>query len=387
MLIIRNCNLINMAGIYEEKKDLVVEDGKILDICDNAVSKYNVGHVSIDACGNYVTPGFVEPHCQLGVKEQVFRFEGDDADESTDPILPQLRALDAINPADEGFRMALAGGVTTAVTCPGNANLIGGTCAAIKTAGHTVSELTMVPELAFHMCLTDGVRNTYSGKRAPKTRLASAALIREALIKAKNYHTLWKLAEEDPARKPPKFDMKLHSLMRVFDGMPVKFTVKRSHDITTAIRIAEEFGLNYTLEDCTEAWLIPDILKQHNAKCVVGPSYGAKSNENRYRDPIIGSVLEEHGITFAASTGHPGMNIELTAIHLTLMHKKGLAAIAALEAATINAARFCGLDHRVGSLEPGKDADIVIWDGHPLDYYSSASTVLIEGKVVYQNKH
>ena len=188
MLIIRNCNLINMAGIYEEKKDLVVENGKILDICDNAVSKYNVGHVSIDACGHYVTPGFVEPHCQLGVREQVFRFEGDDSDESTDPILPQLRALDAINPADEGFQMALAGGVTTAVTCPGDANLIGGTCAAIKTSGKTVSEMTMVPELAFHMCLTDDVRTTYSSKRAPKTRLASAALIREALMKAKNYH-------------------------------------------------------------------------------------------------------------------------------------------------------------------------------------------------------
>ena len=384
MLIIRNCNLINMAGIYEEKKDLVVENGKILDICDNAVSKYNVGHVSIDACGHYVTPGFVEPHCQLGVREQVFRFEGDDSDESTDPILPQLRALDAINPADEGFQMALAGGVTTAVTCPGDANLIGGTCAAIKTSGKTVSEMTMVPELAFHMCLTDDVRTTSSSKRAPKTRLASAALIREALMKAKNYHTLWKLSEVDPSRKPPKFDMKLHSLMRVFDGMPVKITAKRSHDMTTAIRIAEEFELNYILEDCTESWLIPDILKKHQVNCVVGPSYGQKSNESRYRDPIVGSVLEEHGITFASSTAHPRMNIELAAIHLTLMYKKGLTAMAALESATINAARFCGLDQRVGSLEPGKDADIVIWDGYPLDYYSSASTVLIEGKVVYQ---
>ena len=131
--------------------------------------------------------------------------------------------------------MALAGGVTTAVTCPGDANLIGGTCAAIKTSGKTVSEMTMVPELAFHMCLTDDVRTTYSSKRAPKTRLASAALIREALMKAKNYHTLWKLSEADPSRKPPKFDMKLHSLMRVFDGMPVKITAKRSHDMTTAI--------------------------------------------------------------------------------------------------------------------------------------------------------
>lgn len=384
MLIIRNCNLINMAGIYEEKKDLVAENGKILDICDDAESKYGKEHTVIDACGCYVTPGFVEPHCQLGVREQIYRFEGDDADETTDPILPQLRALDAINPSDEGFQMALAGGVTTAVTCPGNANLIGGTCAAVKTAGKTVSELVMVPELAFLMCLTDTVKNTYEGKRSPKTRLASAALIREALIKAKNYHTLWKRAQEDPKYEPPKFDMKLHSLMRVFDGMPVKITAKRSHDITTAIRIAEEFGLNYTLEDATESWLIPEVLKKHNVKCVVGPSYGEKNNENRYRDPIVGSVLEQNEIPFAASTGHPDMNIDLAAIQLTLMYKKGLSPKAALEAATINAARFCGLEQRVGSLEPGKDADIVIWDGYPLDYYSSAATVLIEGKVVYQ---
>ncbi len=172
------------------------------------------------------------------------------------------------------------------------------------------------------MSLTDEVKTTYSGKRSPKTRLATAALIREALMKARNYHTSWKLAETDPSKKPPKFDMKLHSLMRVFDGMPVKITAKRSYDMATAIRIAEEFGLHYTLEDCTESWLIPDLLKKHNVSCVVGPSYGSKSNENRNRDPIVGSVLEEHGIPFAASTAHPKMNIELAAIHLTLMYKK-----------------------------------------------------------------
>jgi len=178
MLIIKNCNLINMAGIYKEKKDLVVKDGKVLDICDDACQKYGQGNVIIDACGNYVTPGIVEPHCSLGVKEEVFRFEGNDADETTNPIVPQVRAMDAINPRDEGFKMALAGGVTTAVTCPGNANPIGGTCAAIKTTGNTVEEMVMVPEIAIKMCLTDGVKNTYGGKRSPMTRLGTAALIR-----------------------------------------------------------------------------------------------------------------------------------------------------------------------------------------------------------------
>lgn len=386
MLIIRNCNLINMAGIYEEKKDLVVKDGKIVDICDDAASRYEEGHVNIDACGNFVTPGLVEPHCQLGVKEQVYRFEGDDANETTDPILPQLRALDAINPADEGFSMALAGGITTAVTCPGNANLIGGTCTALKTAGKSLSDMVMVPELAFHFVLTDGVRSTYGGKKSPKTRLASAALIREALFRAKNYRAQILASQTDSTVKPPKFDMKLHSLMRVFEGMPVKFTAKRGYDMMTAVRIAEEFGLTYTLENCTEAWLIPDELKAHRVSCVIGPTYGEKnSSEDRHKNTIAGAALEKNGITFAATTNHPAMNAELAMIHMTLMHKKGLSRQAALEAVTINAAKACGLDKQVGSLEPGKDADLVIWDGDPLDYYTSPSTVLIRGNVVYQH--
>lgn len=386
MLIIKNCNLINMAGIYKEKKDLVVKDGKVLDICDDACQKYGQGNVIIDACGNYVTPGIVEPHCSLGVKEEVFRFEGNDADETTDPIVPQVRAMDAINPRDEGFKMALAGGVTTAVTCPGNANPIGGTCAAIKTTGNTVEEMVMVPEIAIKMCLTDGVKNTYGGKRSPMTRLGTAALIREALMKAKRYHDQWTASQKDPANKPPKFDMKLHSLMRVFDGMPVKFIAKRGHDMMTAVRIAEEFGLTYTVENCVDAWRITKDLKKHNVRCVLGPVYGEKNSENRYRDPIAGSVLEENGIEFAATTGHPEMNVELSMVQMTLMVKKGLNPMTALEAVTINAARACGLEDQVGSLEPGKDADIVIWDGDPFNFYTSAATVLIEGNVVYQKQ-
>lgn len=385
MLIIKNCKLINMAGISEEMRDLVISDGKIADICENAAKKYGHGHISLDAGGNYVTPGLVEPHCRLGVQEQTYRFEGNDADETTDPILPQLRALDAIKPADEGFRMALAGGVTTAVTCPGNANLIGGTCAAVKTAGATVSDMVMVPELAIHMSLTDESKSAYEGKQSPKTRMASAALIREALMKAKYYHEQWTKAQTDPDAKPPKFDMKLHSLMRVFDGMPVKFTAKRTYDILTAIRIAEEFGLTYTIDNATESWLMPEELKAHKVTCIVGPTYGNKmASDHKNRDTVIGAVLANHGIDFAVSTGHPGLNIELSTVQLTMMHKKGLPADIALEAVTIQAAKACGLEDRVGSIEPGKDADIVIWDGYPLDYYTSASTVLINGTIVYQ---
>lgn len=387
MLIIKNCALIDMAGNWGDAKDIVVQKGKVHAILDAADPGKYPGAEVIDAGGNWVTPGLVEAHSQLGVKEQVYRFEGDDANETGDPIMPHLRALDAINPCDEGFAMALRAGVTTVVTGPGNANLIGGTCAALKTWGKMADNRIIDPEIAFQFCLTQSVKEAYGGKgNMPKTRMGSAALIREALMKAKEYRrvVLAAQADETGATQPPSFDMKAHSLMRVFEGMPVKFTAHLSYDILTAVRLAEEFGLSYTLDQCSEAYLITDELKRHGARCVVGPAYGGKREyEEKKRDVIIGGVLERHGIDFAVSTGHPEVNIELSLAQLIMMHKKGLSRKAALQAVTLRAAEVVGLEKRVGSLEPGKDADIVIWDGEPLDYYTSASCVLVEGQVAY----
>lgn len=233
MLIIRDCNLISMAGIYEEKKDIVVKDGKIAEILDHAKVEEYPGVQVIDAGGHIVTPGLVEPHCQLGVVEQIYRFEGNDGDEIGGPILPQLRALDAINPEDEGFEMAIRGGITTAVTGPGNNNLIGGSCAAVKMKGKTVSEMVLREEAAFQFVLGGGPKAAY-GSKSVKTRMAESALIREALLKAQEYHRLVKEG------KTPKFDMKSQSLMRVFDGMLVKFNAQQAYDIMTAVRIAED---------------------------------------------------------------------------------------------------------------------------------------------------
>ena len=376
MLIIKDCNLISMAGIYEEKKDLVIENGKITAIVDDAQEKDYPGAEIIDAKGQYVTPGLVEPHCQLGVVEQIYRFEGNDGDEIGGPILPQLRALDAINPEDEGFEMAIRGGITTAVTGPGNNNLIGGSCAAVKMKGKTVSDMVLKEEAAFQFVLGGGPKAAY-GSKSVKTRMAESAQIREALLKAQEYHRLVK------AGKNPKFDMKSQSLMRVFDGMLVKFNAQQAYDIMTAVRIAEEFGLNYTVDKASEAYLITEELKAHGVKIVAGPSYGSKgTHEMRKRDSIIGAKLEKAGIAFAVSTGHPEMNAEFAMVQLAMMHKKGLSRKKALEAVTIEAAKLCGLEERVGSIEVGKDADIVIWDGEPLDYYTSPCCVLIDGQRV-----
>lgn len=388
MLIIKNCNLIDMVDIYEESMDIAMDKGKIIEIAkDINLDKYKDFKV-IDAENNFVTPGLVEAHCEIGVREEIYRFEGDDSNETTDPILPQLRAIDAINPTDEGIIQARKSGVTTLVTGPGDSNLIGGTFAAIKSRGKTIDDMVLVEEIAFKISLGNPPKEAYGSKdKMPKTRMASAAMIREAFLKAKEYHRQYKFYTEDKSgeAKAPKFDIKMHSLMRIFDGMLVKFTAQQAHDIVTAIRLGEEFKLNYSVDKCSEAYLIAEELKELNTKLVIGPAYGGKREyEVRNRDTIIGSIMEKHDIDFCISTGHPGVNIGMTMVQTIMMYKKGLSRKTALEAMTINAAKMVGLEDRVGSIEVGKDGDIVIWDGEPLNYYTSPKMVFIDGELVHE---
>lgn len=379
VLIIKRCNLIDMVGIYEETRDIRVEDGKIVEIAKNIDPERYKDAKIIDAENNFVTPGIVEPHSEMGVREQIYRHEGNDSNEVTDPILPQLRAIDAINPTDEGIRVARESGVTTVVAGPGDSNLIGGTFAAFKTYGSTVDKMIIEDEIAFKISLGNTPKKAYGSRdMMPKTRMASAAMIREAFIKAKEYHRQYH------SENPPKFDMKMHSLMRIYDGMLVKFTAHQAYDIVTAIRLGEEFNLNYTVDKCSEAYLIAEELKEFHPKLVIGPAYGGKrDHEIRNRDTIIGSAMEKNGLDFCISTGHPTVDISMTMVQTIMMHKKGLSRKTALEAMTINAANMVGLGDRIGSIEVGKDADIVIWDGEPLDYYTSPNTVIIDGNIVY----
>ncbi len=382
MLLIKNGNLITMAGLYEQTGDILIDDGKIV----------KVGHVGeipescemIDAAGRTVTPGLVEAHCHMGLWGTACQEEMD-GNESTSPALPGLRGLDAVNPEDATFDAALRHGITTVVTGPGSGNIIGGTFMAIKTAGEDADSRIIRQELAMKMALGENPKTNF-GKRgmAPKTRMMNAAIMREQLFKAKEYYENYKVNGQ---KHDFPFDFHMHSLMRVFEGMRVKIHAHQADDIQTAIRIANEFGLRYSIEHCTEGYMIPEVLKKNNAQCLLGPTVGGKSKvEVRNRSFDAGRILEEAGITFALITDAPFVPIENQLLQVALYVKNGMSREMAIRSVTLNAAKITDIDTRVGSIEPGKDADVVIWDVEPLATMSQAGTVIIDGKIAYQRK-
>lgn len=375
MKLIKNCRLIDMAGTYMEKRDMLIEDGKIKDI-QPEISEEGISPENIyDAENNVAVPGFIDIHCQVGVTSQIYRFEGDDANEVSGPMLPHLRAIDAIDIHDEGFNMALLGGVTTVIASPGTKNVLGGTCTAFKTSGKSFKERTLIEEIAFFADLTSAPRNVYGKKDiAPKTRMASASILREALFNAKEYHRAKK------AGSLSNFDMKMESLQRVFDGMLLKIHAEHSTDIITAARLLEEFNLNGIIVGASDILEALPHLNKENTKLAIGPVLvSIDGYESRNKNPETGARLQDKNIDFAVITAHPSYNIEYTNVQLGYMKKRGMKN--PLEASTIIPAKMLGIDNRVGSLEIGKDADIVLWDKEPLDFYASVKEVFINGEI------
>ncbi len=370
-LIIKNAKVYDMVENFGSPKNIFIENGKISAIKD-IDEKIDGDFDVIDAEGKIVTPGLIEPSSSLGLKEAIYP-DGNDMDEGVDPINPKLRALDGISTADEAFEDALRTGVTTVVTGPGSKNLIGGTCAALKTFGKDLDSRLIKDEIAYKFTLGMGPKSAFGSKgKSPVTRMGSAALIRQALIQAKDYK------ESDKK----DFDMNLEALSRVFDGMLVKFEARQVQDIVTAVRIGEEFSLNYTVDRADEAYLIPDFIKDHKVSLVYGPVYGGKRNhEVSKREAVGGKILADAGISFAASTNHPETAIDLTMVNALMMYRKKLDGLELLKALTINAAKAVGLEDKIGSIEVGKDADILIWDGDPLDLYASPEKVIINGEL------
>ncbi len=366
--------------------DILIDGGKIAAIGVNLEA--SEGTQVIDATGLLVTPGFVDGHCHIGMHEEASRWEGNDTNESSDPITPQVRAIDSINPLDEAFDVALRGGVTTAVTGPGSANVIGGTFCAMKLYGDCVDDMLIKEPVAMKIAFGENPKGAYgqNGRKAPITRMMTAALLRETLKKAQRYMEEIEEAEKDETKKRP-FDMKLEALLPVMRGeIPLKSHAHRADDILTSIRIAREFGVKITLDHCTEGHLIPHHLAGFGAPVLVGPSFGSKSKqelkEKSFETP---GVLEKAGLDVSIITDAPVIPLNYLPLCAGLAVREGMSYEGAWKAITINPAKLAGIADRVGSLEVGKDADVVLFDGDPLkEIGARAKMVLVDGEIAVE---
>ena len=381
MLLIKNGYVKTMAGADIENGCVLIDDeGKIAavgtDICAD-------GAQVIDACGKLVTPGCVEAHCHIGVHNSAMRWEGADYNEMSDPVTPHMRAIDGINPIDETFPLALSHGVTTACTGPGSANVVGGTFVAIKLAGNRVDDMILKNPVAMKVAFGENPKGCYGqrGGKSPITRMATAALLRELLFKTRNY------VQAKEAGKEPNFDMKLEAMIPVIKKeIPLKAHAHRADDIFTAIRIAKEFDVNLTLDHCTDGELIKDQLAAEGYSAFVGPTFGGKSKiELANKSFTTPGALHKAGVPISIITDAPVIPLEYLPMCAGFAVRAGLDYEEGWRAVTINPATQTGIGDRVGSLEVGKDGDVVIWQDDPLTVIGTqAYTTVVNGKVVYQ---
>lgn len=381
MLLIKNGKIKTMAGNELENGCVLIDDnGKIKKVAENIEE---AGATVIDAKGKLVTPGLVEAHCHIGVDNSKMRWEGADYNEYSDPITPQLRAIDGIYPFDETFMQAVENGVTSACTGPGSANVVGGTFVSIKLTGKRVDDMVIKNPTAMKIAFGENPKGCYgqNGKKAPYTRMAVVAMLRELIFKTKNYLAL------KEAGKEPAFDMKLEAMIPVIKKeIPLKAHVHRADDIFSAIRVAKEFDLNLTLDHCTDGSLIADDLAKENYPAFVGPTFGGKTkvelSNKSFKTP---GILHNAGVKVSIITDAPVIPLEGLPMCAGLAVSSGLPMEEGWKAITINPAESIGISDRVGSLEVGKDGDVVIWQDDPLVVVGAkAQTTIIDGKVVYQ---
>ena len=383
-MFIKNGYVMTMEGKVYEKASILVRNGKIQEIGEELVAPLDA--VVIDAAGKIITPGLIDAHCHLGLWEDAIGFEGADGNEATDPVTPHMRAIDGINPMDRTFEEARQGGVTSVATGPGSANVIGGQFAAIKTWGKRIDDMILKEPLAMKCAFGENPKRVYHDrKQSPSTRMATAAILRETLYKAKEYAGKLEEAKEDASKKPG-MDMKMEALLPVIrKEIPIKAHAHRADDIFTAIRIAKELDVNITLEHCTEGHLIVEELKKEGLYAVVGPSLSDRSKyELKNLTFETAGVLSKAGIKIAIMTDHPVIPLQYLPMCAALAVKAGMDETEALKAITIYAAEILGIDDRVGSIREGKDADLVIWEGHPFELQSTVEYTIINGNIIYQ---
>lgn len=341
------------------------------------------GEAVLDAGGKWLLPGFVDIHTHLGLFGDGVGFEAEDCNESTDPITPQLRVIDGINPMDRTFEDARNGGVTAVIVAPGSANPIAGQAAAIRTYGRRIDDMILKAPVAMKFALGENPKSTYNDRdETPVTRMATAALIRENLRKAQEYRMKQQLAQEDPDFDAPDFDMKLEALVPVLNReIQAHFHAHRLDDIFTAIRIAKEFDLDYVIIHGTEAYLAPDIMEEEQVRVVTGPNLLDRCKPELRNMSFSGPVvLTHHGVLCSICTDHPETPLQYLPLCAAMAMRSGLSRQEALAAITIQPARIAGLDSRIGSLEVGKDADLVLATGDPLDLDTRIESVYSLGR-------
>jgi imidazolonepropionase-like amidohydrolase len=376
--------VVPVAGEPIDGGTVVIQDGKITAVGPAGTTEIPDGIEVVDASGRWVLPGFVESHGHVGVHEEAIGWAGADTNEMTNPNGARMRALDAINPADLGFKDALMGGVTSVVVKPGSGNPIGGQTVAVKSWGRTVDDMVIREPTSVKSALGENPKRVYGDrKELPSTRQGVAAVIRDAFTKAQDYKAKKQQAEEE--NKPFDRDTTLETLVRVLDGeLPWCQHCHRADDIATALRLSKEFGYRLIVNHGTEGHLIADTLAEQGVPVIIGPLFTSRTKveiqERSLRNP---GILARAGVEIAITTDHPVVPINFLVHQATLAVKEGLDRDVALRSLTVNPARIMGLDDRVGALKVGLDGDVVIWDGDPLDVMSRALHTYVDGREVY----
>lgn len=378
MLLIQNGTIHDAVHREPYVADILVKNGRIAEIGAHLTADCP----SFDAAGMNIYPGFVEAHCHIGLDGSGIGFEGDDCNEMTDILTPQLRAIDGIYPMDPTFQEALAAGVTTVCTGPGSANVLGGQFAVIKTAGHRVDDMIVKPFAAMKCAFGENPKRCYKDKNN-YSRMSTASKLREALLKAQEYDAKKQAAGEDLSKRPA-FDMKMEALLPVLHGeVPLKAHAHRADDIFTAIRIAREFGVKLTLEHVTEGHLIAADLAQEDYPVAVGPSLThATKFELRNKTFSTPGILAKAGCRVSIITDSPVIPQSYLPLCAALAVKAGMDPFDALQAITIHPAQHIGAAERVGSIEIGKDADFVVMDGTWDAVASTVKAVFVNGEQV-----
>ena len=363
--------------------EMLIDAGKIVAIGETVAAPE--GCEVFDAAGRLVAPGFIDAHTHIGLHEEAIRWEGADYNEMSNPVTPEMRAIDAINPMDESFHNALSGGVTCAVTGPGSANVVGGTFCAIKLHGDCTDDMVLREAVAMKVAFGENPKGCYGqqGKKLPITRMGVAALLRQTLAKAKKYAADVEAAQAEG--KPAPFDFQMEAMLPVIrKEIPLKAHAHRADDILTVLRICREFDVDVTLDHVTEGHLIVDKLVDAGKPVLVGPSFGSKSKfELKEKTFATPGVLYKAGLEICIITDAPVIPLNYLPLCAGLAVREGLDEDAAWRAITINPAKVAGIAERVGSLEVGKDADFSIFDGNPLrDIQARAVQVFVDGEPV-----